>query len=63
VFTCQCRQIELGYYQDRPAGFSLGQVLIDERGNIKAELKCGKHNSLQTGRVIPMAGLSKRWPG
>jgi hypothetical protein len=31
-------------------------VLVDERGNIKAELKRGEHKSLQTDRVILMPG-------
>ncbi len=54
VFTGQCRLIELGYRQGGPAGFGLRRVLIDERGNIKAELKRGEHKSLQTDRVILM---------
>ena len=56
VFTGQCRLIELGYRQGGPAGFGLRRVLIDERGNIKAELKRGEHKSLQTDRVILMPG-------
>lgn len=56
VFTGQCRLIELGYRQGGPAGFGLRRVLLDERGNIKGELKRGEHKSLQTDRVILMPG-------
>ena len=38
VFAGQCRLIELGFRQGGPAGFGLRRVLIDERGDIKAEL-------------------------
>ena len=56
VFTGQCRLIELGYRQGGSAGFGLRRVLIDERGTIKSELKCGEQKSLQTDRVILMPG-------
>ena len=56
VFAGQCRLIELGFRQGGAAGFGLRQVLIDERGNIKGELKRGDHKSLQTDRVILMPG-------
>ena len=56
VFTGQCRLIELGFRQGGTAGYGLRRVLIDERGNIKAELKRGEHKSLQTDRVILMPG-------
>ena len=56
VFTGQCRLIELGFRQGGPAGYGLRRVLVDERGNIKAELKRGEHKSLQTDRVILMPG-------
>jgi len=56
VFTGQCRLIELGYRQGGMAGFGLRRVLLDERGNIKGELKRGEHKSLQTDRVILMPG-------
>jgi len=56
VFTGQCRLIELGYRQGGPAGYGLRRMLVDERGNIKGELKRGEHKSLQTDRVILMPG-------
>ncbi|MDE3038800.1 MAG: recombinase family protein, partial [Pseudomonadota bacterium] len=56
VFAGQCRLIELGYRQGGPAGYGLRRVLIDERGEQKAELKRGEHKSLQTDRVILMPG-------
>lgn len=56
VFAGQCRLIELGYRQGGPAGYGLRRVLIDEQGQIKAELKRGEHKSLQTDRVILVPG-------
>jgi DNA invertase Pin-like site-specific DNA recombinase len=56
VFTGQCRLIETGYRQGGPAGFGLRRVLLDERGEVKAELKRGEHKSLQTDRVILVPG-------
>jgi len=56
VFAGQCRLIELGYRQGGPAGFGLRRVLVDERGEMKGELKRGEHKSLQTDRVILMPG-------
>lgn len=56
VFAGQCRLIELGFRQGGTAGFGLRRVLVDERGNIKSELKRGEHKSLQTDRVILTPG-------
>jgi len=56
VFAGQCRLIEMGYRQGGMAGFGLRRVLVDERGEIKGELKRGEHKSLQTDRVILMPG-------
>ena len=56
VFAGQCRLIELGFRQGGAAGFGLRRVLVDERGNIKSELKRGEHKSFQTDRVILMPG-------
>lgn len=56
VFAGQCRLIELGYRQGGPAGYGLRRVLLDELGNIKAELKRGEQKSLQTDRVILAPG-------
>lgn len=56
VFAGQCRLIELGYRQGGPAGFGLRRVLIDQHGCLKTELGRGEHKSLQTDRVILVAG-------
>ena len=56
VFAGQCRLIELGFRQGGAAGFVSRRVLVNERGEIKGELKRGEHKSLQTDRVILMPG-------
>ena len=56
VFAGQCRLIEMGFRQGGPAGFGLRRVLINERGELKGELKTGEQKSLQTDRVILMPG-------
>lgn len=56
VFAGQCRLIELGYRQGGPAGYGLRRMLIDEHGQQKGELKRGEHKSLQTDRVVLVAG-------
>ncbi|MDR3415260.1 MAG: recombinase family protein [Nevskia sp.] len=56
VFAGQCRLIELGYRQGGPAGYGLRRVLVDQHGDIKAELTRGEHKSLQTDRVILVPG-------
>ncbi|MCR6659739.1 MAG: recombinase family protein [Asticcacaulis sp.] len=56
VFAGQCRLIELGFRQGGPAGFGLRRVLLDEQRNPKGELKRGEHKSLQTDRVVLVAG-------
>lgn len=56
VFAGQCRLVELGFRQGGPAGFGLRRVLVDQTGNIKAELSRGEQKSLQTDRVILMPG-------
>ena len=65
VFAGQCRLIELGFRQGGVAGFGLGRVLVDERGNIKSELKRGEQKSFQTDRVILMPGPDEKvaWVG
>ena len=54
VFAGQCRLIELGFRQGGAAGFGFRRVPVNERGEIKGELKRGEHKSLQTDRVILM---------
>ncbi|MEF3062289.1 recombinase family protein [Ralstonia solanacearum] len=56
VFAGQCRLIELGYRQGGPAGYGLQRILIDQSGAVKTGLARGEHKSLQTDRVILMAG-------
>ena len=56
VFAGQCRLIQLGFRQGGPAGFGLRRVLLDERGEVKTELKRGEHKNLQTDRVILAPG-------
>lgn len=56
VFAGQCRLIELGFRQGGPAGYGLRRVLIDQAGQVKAELARGEHKSLQTDRVILVPG-------
>lgn len=56
VFAGECRLIELGYRQCGTAGFGLRRVLLDQSGQVKAELKRGEHKSLQTDRVVLRPG-------
>lgn len=56
VFIGQCRLIEMGYRQGGSAGYGLRRLLIDERGEPKAELDRGERKSLQTDRVILIPG-------
>lgn len=56
VFAGQCRLIELGFRQGGMAGFGLRRVLLDQAGQVKAELKRGEHKSLQTDRVVLRPG-------
>src|SRR5260370_139153 len=53
VFAGQCRLIQLGFRQGGPAGIGLRRLLLDERGDAKAELKWGGHKSLPTDRERP----------
>ena len=56
VFKGQCKLIQMGYRQGGPAGFGLRRMLVDQTGVPKALLKRGEHKSLQTDRVILVAG-------
>lgn len=56
VFKGACRLIELGYKQGGTAGFGLRRMLVDLNGEHKGELKMGEQKSLQTDRVILVAG-------
>ena len=56
VFQGACRLIQLGYKQGGTAGFGLRRMLIDQGGQKKALLKMGEHKSIQTDRVVLVAG-------
>ncbi len=56
VFQGACRLIQLGYKQGGAAGFGLRRMLVDQAGQRKAVLKMGEQKSLQTDRVILVAG-------
>ncbi|MGE0252420.1 MAG: recombinase family protein [Dongiaceae bacterium] len=56
VFAGQCRLIEMGFRQGGPAGYGLRRALVDEHRQPKSTLKRGEHKSLQTDRVILVAG-------
>ena len=56
VFAGQCRLIELGYRQGGPPGFGLRRRLIDQHGEMKADLARGEQKSIQTDRVVLVPG-------
>jgi DNA invertase Pin-like site-specific DNA recombinase len=56
VFAGQCRLIEMGFRQGGPAGYGLRRILVDENRQPKGTLKRGEHKSLQTDRVVLVAG-------
>jgi DNA invertase Pin-like site-specific DNA recombinase len=56
VFQGQCRLIELGFRQGGPAGYGLRRLLINEKGEPKAQLQLGEKKSIQTDRVILVPG-------
>src|SRR5204863_3828911 len=56
VFQGACRLIQLGFKQGGTAGFGLRRMLIDQSGTRKALLKMGEQKSLQTDRVVLVAG-------
>ena len=56
VFNGQRNLIQRGFRQGGPAGFGLRRRLIDAQGNPKFDLKRGDRKSLQTDRVILVAG-------
>jgi DNA invertase Pin-like site-specific DNA recombinase len=59
VFAGQCRLIELGYRQGGMPGFGLRRKLIDQSGTAKGELTRGEQKSIQTDRVVLVAGPSE----
>jgi DNA invertase Pin-like site-specific DNA recombinase len=56
VFAGQCRLIEKGFRQGGHAGYGLRRMRIDEKGAPQGQLKFGERKSLQTDRVILIAG-------
>ena len=56
VFQGACRLVQLGFRQGGAAGYGLRRVLIDQSGEKKAQLKMGEQKSLQTDRVVLVAG-------
>ncbi len=56
VFQGACKLIQRGFKQGGTAGYGLRRMLVDVNGQRKAELKMGEQKSLQTDRVILVAG-------
>jgi DNA invertase Pin-like site-specific DNA recombinase len=56
VFQGACRLVKLGFRQGGAAGFGLRRVLLDQSGEKKAMLKMGEQKSIQTDRVVLVAG-------
>lgn len=56
VFAGQCRLIELGFRQGGPPGYGLRRSLVDEAGRSKGSLARGEQKSIQTDRVVLVAG-------
>ena len=56
VFKGQCKLVELGFRQGGAAGYGLCRLLIDQAGKPKTRLKPGEQKSIQTDRVVLVAG-------
>jgi len=56
VYQGACRLVKLGFRQGGAAGFGLRRVLVDANNVKKAELKMGEQKSIQTDRVVLVAG-------
>jgi DNA invertase Pin-like site-specific DNA recombinase len=56
VFQGACRLVKLGFRQGGAAGYGLRRVLVDVNGVKKGELKMGEQKSIQTDRVVLVAG-------
>jgi DNA invertase Pin-like site-specific DNA recombinase len=56
VYQGACRLVRLGFRQGGAAGYGLRRVLVDANGVKKAELKMGEQKSIQTDRVVLVAG-------
>jgi DNA invertase Pin-like site-specific DNA recombinase len=56
VFAGQCRLVKLGFHQGGSPGFGLRRALIDEQRSFKDLLSRGQQKSIQTDRVVLVAG-------
>ena len=56
VYQGACRLVRLGFRQGGAAGYGLRRVLVDANGVKKGELKMGEQKSIQTDRVVLVAG-------
>jgi DNA invertase Pin-like site-specific DNA recombinase len=56
VFHGACNLIKRGFKQGGTAGFGLRRMLIDQSGQRKGLLKMREHKSIQTDRVVLVAG-------
>src|SRR5208283_835664 len=56
VFNGACTLIRLGYRQGGAAGYGLRRMLVDQNREPKGVLKIGEQKSIQTDRVILVAG-------
>lgn len=56
VFAGQGRLVELGFRQGGQPGYGLRRALIDQTRTFKGELRPGEHKSIQTDRVVLVAG-------
>lgn len=56
VFRGACKLVALGYRQGGAAGYGLRRMLVDQKGERKGMLKIGEQKSIQTDRVILVAG-------
>jgi DNA invertase Pin-like site-specific DNA recombinase len=56
VFAGQCRLVKLGFHQGGSPGYGLRRQLIDEHRSVKGLLFRGQQKSIQTDRVVLVAG-------
>ena len=56
VFAGQCRLIRLGFHQGGTPGYGLRRALIDQHREVKGLLTRGEQKSIQTDRVVLVAG-------
>jgi len=56
VYQGACRLVKLGFRQGGAAGYGLRRVLVDANRVKKGELKMGEQKSIQTDRVVLVAG-------